>query len=256
MTSLKARTLSALVALTALAAAVLPSQRISADPGDSLSGRTVIPTMIPTLMLPPVPSVAPGYRAPQAAPTGAHIIGVTQQPFVAISLQDAIAMALVKNPNLAVSASNFRVARYNVVKTKGAYDVALHLEPQSNFSVTPPQNFLAAGPGELGHYGPYIPPTTGPGNIIQHQSAFEYGVNGQTENGTTYQADIQQSRTYNNTSFNAFNPSYLAALNLAVTQPLLKNFGMNATKRQLKLAVINADAGVAQTLIDASNTIS
>ncbi|MGB6715027.1 MAG: hypothetical protein WBE30_15495, partial [Candidatus Cybelea sp.] len=148
MISLKARTLSALVALTALAAAVLPSQRISADPGDSLPSRTVIPTMIPTLMLPPVPSVAPGYRAPQAAPTGAHIIGVTQQPFVAISLQDAIAMALVKNPNLAVSASNFRVARYNIVKVKGAYDVALHLEPQSNFSVNPPQNFLAAGPGE------------------------------------------------------------------------------------------------------------
>jgi outer membrane protein TolC len=256
MISLKARTLSALVALTALAAAVLPSQRISADPGASLSGRTVIPTTIPTLMLPPVPSVAPGYRPPQSAPTGAHIIGVTQQPFVAISLQDAIAMALVKNPNLAVSASNFRVARYNIVRVKGAYDIALHLEPQSNFSVNPPQNFLAAGPGELGNYGGGLPPTSGPGNIIQHQSAFEYGVNGQTENGTTFQADIQQSRTYNNTSFNAFNPSYLATLNLAVTQPLLKNFGMNATKRQLKLAVVNADAGVAQTLIDASNTIS
>jgi outer membrane protein TolC len=254
MISFKARTLSALVALTALAAAVLPSQRISADP--SLPNRTVIPTTIPTLMLPPVPSVAPGYRAPQAAPTGAGIIGVTQQPFVAISLQDAIAMALVRNPNLAVSASNFRVARYNVVKTKGAYDVSFHLEPQSNFSVNPPENFLAAGPGGIGSYSPYIPPTTGPGNIIQHQSAFEYGASGQTVNGTTYQADIQQSRTYNNTTFNAFNPSYLATLNLAVTQPLLKNFGMNATKRQLKLAVVNADAGVAQTLIDASNTIS
>ena len=56
-------------------------------------------------------------------------------------------MALVKNPNLAISASNFRIARYNIVQVKGAYDVALHLQPQSNFSVTPPQNFLAAGPG-------------------------------------------------------------------------------------------------------------
>jgi outer membrane protein TolC len=256
MTSPKARTLSAFVAVVAMATAVLPSQRIFADPANGLPSRSVIPTMLPTLMLPPVPSVGPGYRAPQAAPSGANIIGVTQLPFVAISLQDAIAMALVKNPNLAVSASNFRVARYNVVRTKGAYDVALHLEPQSNFSVNPPQNFLAAGPGELGHYPNSIPPTTGPGNIIQHQSAFEYGVSGQTENGTTYQADIQQSRTYNNTLFNAYNPQYLASLNLAVTQPLLKNFGMNATKRQLKLAIVNADSDVAQTLIDASNTIS
>jgi HAE1 family hydrophobic/amphiphilic exporter-1 len=208
-------------------------------------------------MLPPVPSVAPGFRPPQAQPSGAEIIGVTQQPFVGISLQDAIAMALLKNPNLAVSASNFRVARYAIVQAKGAYDVALHLQPQSNFSVNPPQNFLAAGPGEEGTY-PASPPvaTSGPGNIIQHQSATTYGLSGQAENCTTYQASIEQSRTYNNTLFNAYNPQYLASLNLAVTQPLLKNFGMNATKRQLKLAIVSADADVAQTLIDASDTIS
>jgi HAE1 family hydrophobic/amphiphilic exporter-1 len=254
---LKTRALSALVALTALAAALLPMQRISADPDDALPSRVTLPTAIPTLMLPPVPSVAPGFRPPQAQPSGAEIIGVTQQPFVGISLQDAIAMALLKNPNLAVSASNFRVARYAIVQAKGAYDVALHLQPQSNFSVNPPQNFLAAGPGEEGTY-PASPPvaTSGPGNIIQHQSATTYGLNGQAENGTTYQASIEQSRTYNNTLFNAYNPQYLASLNLGVTQPLLKNFGMNATKRQLKLAIVNADTDVAQTLIDASDTIS
>ena len=86
--------------------------------------------------------------------------------------------------------------------------------------------------------------------------AFQYGVSGQTESGGAYQAGIQQSRTYNNTLFDAFNPYYLATLNLAVTQPLLKNLGMNATKRELKLAIVNADSGVAQTLVDASSTIS
>jgi outer membrane protein TolC len=251
----KARAFSGLVALIALATATLPVARSLADPDDALPSRVVLPTAIPTLMLPPLPSVAPGYRAPQTAPSAARIIGVTQQPFVGIALQDAIAMALLKNPNLAISASNFRIARYTVVQSKGAYDVQLHVQPQSNYFVNPPQNFLAAGPGELGYYPP-VPPTTGPGNIVQHQSATGYGLSGQTENGTSYQASIQQSRTYNNTLFNAYNPEYLATLNLAVTQPLLKNFGMNATKRQLKLAIVNADADVAATLIDASNTIS
>ncbi|MFY9886231.1 MAG: TolC family protein, partial [Candidatus Cybelea sp.] len=255
MNAIKARTLSALVALAAVAAAALPVQRISADPGDSLPSHVTLPTAIPSLMLPPVPSVAPGYRAPQAVASGARIVGVTQQPFVGISLQDAIAMALLKNPNLAVSAANVKIAHYAIAQTKGAYDVALHLQPQSNFSVNPPQNFLAAGPGELGFYPP-LSPTTAPGNIIQHQSATTYGLNGQTESGTSYQADIEQSRTYNNTVFNAYNPQYLATLNLSVGQPLLKNFGMNATKRQLKLAIVSADASVAQTLVDASNAIS
>jgi outer membrane protein TolC len=251
----RTRALSALVAITALTTAVWPLQRISAQADDALPNRATIPTSIPTMILPAVPSVAPGYRAPGVATGGAQIVGVTQQPFVGISLQDAIAMSLLNNPKLAVSASNFRIARYNIVQVKGAYDVALHLEPQSNFSVNPPVNFLDAGPGEVGHY-PYVPPTTGPGNIIQHQSSSAYGVSGETENGTSYQAGITQSRTYNNTTFNAYNPYYLASLNFAVTQPLLKNAGMNATKRQLKLAFINADADTAQTLIDASTTIS
>jgi outer membrane protein TolC len=235
---MRTRALSALVAVTALATAVWPLQPISAQ-----------------LNEPPVPSVAPGYRAPNVGPSGAQVIGVTQQPFVGISLQDAIAMSLLNNPKLAVSASNFRIARYTIVQVKGAYDVALHVEPQSSFSVNPPENFLEAGPGQIGYY-PGGVATAGPGNIIQHQSTSGYGVSGQTENGTSYQAGITQSRTYNNTTFNAYNPYYLASLNLAVTQPLLKNFGMNATKRQLKLAFINADADTAQTLIDASNTIS
>jgi outer membrane protein TolC len=255
---MKTRTISAIVAVLALALSVLPFERISAQTDSNLPARATIPTAIPTAVIPMLPSVAPGYRAPQVAPSAAQVIGVTQQPFVGISLQDAIAMALLKNPNLAVSASNFRVARYDIVQAKGAFDVQLHLEPSSSFSVQPPSNFLEAGPGEVGKYGsgPSAIFTQGPGNIIQHQSTFQYGVGGQTESGTTYQAGIQQQRTYNNTIFNAYNPYYLATLNLSVTQPLLKNFGMNAAKRQLKLAFINADATTAQTLVDASNTIS
>jgi outer membrane protein TolC len=251
---LKVRALALVVALAAVSAA-LPLQPLRADPGDPLPNRVVLPTAIPTMVLPVVPSIAPGYRAPQTAPSAA-IIGVTQQPFVAFSLQDAIAMALLKNPDLAVSASNVKIAQYTVAQAKGAYDVSLFLQPQSNYSVNPPQNFLAAGPGEEAKYTPGPIFTSGPGNIVQNQSATEYGLNGQTENGTSYTASIQQSRTYNNTLFNAYNPMYLATLNLGVTQPLLKNFGMNASKRQLKLAVVNADAGAAQTLIDASNAIS
>ncbi len=253
---MKGRASSGIVAIVAVALAMLPSQRTFAELGDGLPSHAVLPTEMPSPQFPVIPSVAPGYRAPEAAPSPAQIVGVTQQPFVGIALQDAIAMALLKNPNLAVSSSNVRIARYNIVALKGAYDVQLQLKPSSNFSVEAPQNFLEAGPGELGRYTPGPVFTTGPGNIIQHESAFQYGVGGQTENGATYQAGIQQSRTYNNTVFNAYNPYYIATLDLALTQPLLKNAGMNADKRHLKLALVNADAAAAQALVDASNTIS
>ena len=246
---MKLRSLPAIVGAMAVVLGTLPVQRTAAQ-------------LAP--QFPAVPSVAPGYRAPQVVPSPAQIVGVTQQPFVGITLQDAIAMALLKNPNLAVSASNVRIARYTIVEVKGAYDVQLQLKPSSSFSVQPPDNAFEAGPGEVGRYTPKPGPTsspgavytTGPGNIIQHESAFQYGLGGQTENGLTYQAGIQQSRTYNNTIFNAYNPYYIATLNVAIAQPLLKNAGMNATKRQLKLAFVNADASAAQALIDASSTIA
>ncbi|HZY98159.1 MAG TPA: hypothetical protein VFE36_01160, partial [Candidatus Baltobacteraceae bacterium] len=71
------------------------------------------PATLPTL--PAVPTVAPGYRRPKAAPSPAHIVGVAQ-PFVGISLQDVIGMALLKNPNLAVSVSNSQIARYKIIQ--------------------------------------------------------------------------------------------------------------------------------------------
>lgn len=172
-------------------------------------------------------------------------------------------MGLLRNPNLAVAAGNVRIARFDVVESKGPFDVQLHLEPSSSFSQTPPLNLLFAGPGNPGSYecttlGGFSYPCTveGPGNILQHVYTFAGGVQGQSVNGTVYGASITRTRTYNNTLINIFNPTYQSALNLSVDQPLLRNLGMNATKRALKLSLINADVSEAQALVDASDTIA
>jgi outer membrane protein TolC len=255
----------AIVAIAAIGLSVVPGQPTSAQVDGALPARALLPTPFPTASLPTAPTVAPGYRAPQAEPSNPGIVGVTQNPFVGISLQDAVGMALLKNPNLAVSASNARIARYRIVQVKGNFDATLHVEPSTNFSVTPPENLFFAGPGVEGFgytcYNQftgqnYSCATTGPGNIIQHQYSFQSSVGGQTVNGLQWSAGITQTRTYNNTIINTFNPYYQATLALSVTQPLLKNAGMNAVKHQLKLAVINADSDEAQTLVDASNTIA
>jgi outer membrane protein TolC len=265
MAALRSRTLPAIVAFTAVALAALPVARTSAQL-DPLPGRAALPTEIPSVSLPAPPTVAPGYRAPQVEPSDPGIVGITQSPFVGLSLENAVGMALLRNPNLALSASNVRIARYRVVQAKSNFDLHLNVEPSSSYYVQPPENLFFAGPGEQGKYlitpapgfsftpAPFY--TTGPGNIIQHQYSFQSGVNGQTVNGMQYSASISQIRTYNNTIINTFNPYYQAILNLSATQPLLKNAGMNAVKRQLKLSVITADSDEAQALLDASNTIA
>jgi outer membrane protein TolC len=274
--TVRTRRLWALVALLALTAAGVPFTQASAQivpvnpVTETLPTHAPMPTAVPSPVLPNAPEIAPGYIAPDVRQDTANIIGVTQQPFVGISLQDAIGMALSRNPNLAISASNARIAAYQVVEARGAFDVKLIVQPQSNYNVQPPLNIFDAGPGPEGRYiNPDYDPTQpisasnpqyiysrGPGNVITHQTSTTYGVGGLSVNGTQFNAGIDQTRTYNNTLFNQFNPYYLASLNLSVTQPLLRNAGMNAGKRQLQLALINADSNSQSALVNASDTIA
>ena len=101
---------------------------------------------------PPVPNVAPGYRAPAAETSAPAIAGVLAQPFVGISLQDAVAMALARNPQLAVSASNVRIARFNVVRRKARLTCSCICSRRRATLCSRPQNLFFAGPGLGGIY--------------------------------------------------------------------------------------------------------
>jgi outer membrane protein len=236
------RTLT-IVALAAAIAATPLAGAAAAKRPRAVPAAATIPTPVPTPVTPPVPTVARGYRALEVRPTSADIVGVTQQPFVGISLDDAIGMALLKNPNLSVAASNTRVAAYRIEEAKGAYDVRFFVTPSIKHDTTAPQNAFFAG-------GPDYQP------IVQNYQNVQAGVEGQTLAGTQFNVNLSQTKVNDNTFINAFNPYYLASINVSVTQPLLKNLGMNDGKRQLELSTIDADASKASTLATVSSTIA
>ncbi len=233
------RGLAALSALVLLFAA--PTSGVLAQPSESLPSRATIPSPPPSPTLPVVPSIAPGYQAPSVRPGVPHVVGVTAQPFVGISLSDAIGMALVKNPDLAVAAGNRRIAFYGIEAAKGAFDVKLQVQPEFDHSLSPPQNPFFAGPS----YGP----------ITQTDQSLTGGVSGILPNGQQYSVNVTQTRTTNNEIVNLLNPYYPTALAFSLTQPLLRNAGMNAAKRDLQLAVINANQTTAQTLATVSTSV-
>ncbi len=235
---MKTRTLTTL-ALSAIIAAT--PFAVSAQ--TALQGTTVIPTPVPTPVTPPVPTVAPGYKAPDNRPTSAEIVGVTQQPFVGISLANAIGMALLKNPDLAVDASNTRVASYQVQQAKGANDVRFFVEPSVKHDTNPALNPFFSGGTD---FEPYV----------QNYQTQQAGVEGQLETGTQYNINVSQTKVNDNTFINSFNPYYYGSFNVSITQPLLKGFLMNDDKRQIQLSVVNADATQASTLASVSTTIA
>jgi len=204
----------------------------------------VIPTPVPTPVTPAVPTVAPGYKAPDVPPTNADIVGVAQQPFVGISLENAIGMALLKNPDLSIAAGDTRIAVFQVQQAKGANDVHFFVEPSIKHDTTAAENAFFSG-------GTDFQP------IVQNYQTVAAGFEGQVSNsGTQYNVNISQTKVNDNTFIDAFNPYYLASLNVSVTQPLLKNLAMNDSKRQIELSFVNADATQASTLASVSTTVS
>ena len=238
------RIVSLIVASAAAMAASMPSGPAAAQGTHSpLSARAAVPTPQPTAVFPRIPSVARGYRAPAAQPSAANIVGVAQEPFVGLTLSDAIGMALLKNPDLSIAASNTRIASYQIQAAKGAFDVHFLLEPSVKHSTSAATNAFFAGGND------FQP-------IVQNVQTVQGGLKGQMPGGQQYSVSLSQSKVNDNTYINAFNPYYPTSLNVSLTQPLLKNAGINPAKRALLLSVVNADVSESQTLADASTTIA
>ena len=237
------RSLSVAGALLAIGITTAPlAAQSTATP--ALPSRATIPTPEPSPVTPQVPAVAPGYSAPQVRPTRAEVVGVTQQPFVGISLSDAIGMALLKNQDLAISAANARIAGYQIQAAKGAYDVRFFVTPSLKHDTNAAQNAFFSG-------GPDFAP------IVQNYQTLQAGVQGQLPSGGQYNVNISQSKVNDNTFINAFNPYYLSSLNVSITQPLLKNVGAgDNVRRQIRLSLINSQQSQAAALAQASTTIS
>jgi HAE1 family hydrophobic/amphiphilic exporter-1 len=207
-----------------------------------LLAAATVPSPAPQPQLPAVPAVAPGYAAPAVSPPPPGVVGVTQQPFVGITLENAIGLALTHNPDLAVAQANRRIATYQIQAAKGAYDVQFSVEPQYQYTTQPPQNQFFSGPN-------FTP-------IVQRNAQVNAGVQGILPGGQQYSVTASGAQTYNNTQINTFNPTYPTLFSVNFSQPLSKSGRENPASHQLQLARINSQASDAQTLVQASATIA
>jgi HAE1 family hydrophobic/amphiphilic exporter-1 len=207
-----------------------------------LAAVAVVPSPAPAPQLPAVPAVAPGYTAPNASPPPPGIVGVTQQPFVGITLANAIGMALAQNPSLSIAQANRRIAQYQIEAARGAYDIQFAVEPSYQYVTQPPQNAFFAGP----NFAP----------IIQKKTTVATGLSGILPGGQQYSVNASANQTYDNTSINTFNPYYPTLFSINFTQPISRGFAVTEQNRQLQLAQINEQTVTAQTLTTVSSTIS
>ncbi len=189
-----------------------------------------------------IPVVARGYRAPVLPSAASEIVGITAQPFVGIRLHDAIAMALRKNPDLAIAGENVKIARYAVVAAKGNFDLRFQIAPSVAHVTEAPTNAFFAGP----NFSP----------IVQNQQKVAGTLSALLPGGQSVSVGLSQSKTIDNTFINAFDPSYATSLNVGLDQPLLRGAGMNPAREQLQLAVAGSRAARAQARAQTAATIA
>lgn len=215
----------------ALAAALVASSALGA-------AAQTPPAPVPT---PAVPNLGPALSAPVTAAPNPDLVGVNQQPFVGLTLQNAIGMALQRNTQLAIAQSNRRIANYQIVAAKGAYDVVFQLVPSYSHTVEPVSSAFNTNPRG--------------GPITQDTAGATAALRGLTQQGGQYSVGIVGTRVSSNSAFNSYNPYYQTALQLAVTQPLGRNRAIDQPRLQLQLARINATLANSSALLQASNTI-
>jgi HAE1 family hydrophobic/amphiphilic exporter-1 len=220
----------------------LPEPAASASPGPiataSPSG-IATPRSTEGLVLPPVPNVEPGFRAKEQALPSGDIAGAPG-PFVGLTIDDAVAMALARNTDLAVSQSNRRIATFQIVAAKGAYDTNFQIQPSYQVQVEAPVSPLNSGPDG--------------GPITQVTAGATGAFSGNTESGGQYRLFASAARIDSNFIYNGYNPYYETSLGFEFTQPLARNRAIDANRRQIELARLNSDLSDDNAALQASNT--
>jgi HAE1 family hydrophobic/amphiphilic exporter-1 len=241
LSSSQARTVKSVPVPPIIAPVTLPEGLGAGDPGPSLIERGTSPEKATYPALPALP--APIVVAPAGSvERSAELVGVLAKPFVAIRLNDAIAMALVRNTDLAISQANRRIANYRIVSDRGAYDIDFALSPSYQHTVTPPSSPLDTGPDG----GPVTQDILGA--TASFSGLFPVG-------GGRYTLTFQGQRITTDYAATGFDPYYPTSATLGIDQPLLRNRDIDATRRQLLTDRIDLDVQSDGALVQAQTTI-
>src|SRR5262245_1463155 len=171
----------------------------------------------------PVVSAVPGQRATMPLPP-ADIDGIH------LTLDQAIGLALANNQDLNVTINAAEATQYELTSTEGIFDPLLQGFANRNHQEQPSSSQLSGAP------------------ISVNQDTYNYGasVTQLAPWGGTFSLGTTGGRLATNSTFFNVNPSFNAGLQLTMTQPLLRNFGLTATKWNIYIAQNQRDSAYQQ----------
>src|SRR5437660_10546454 len=175
------------------------------------------PTPSPQQQTLTVPSVATDYRANPSRPLPAlNRIGVDTAEQKPLALREAITLALQNNKDIEVARDNVKIAEYDLLTVRGAYDPKFSAQSYYEKIKTPAASFLSGASGAVENAD------------FTSTSRLE-GLS--PKGGGNYRVDFSAVRATTNNTFTALNPQYPTALTFSFTQPLMRSFRIDLPRR-------------------------
>jgi outer membrane protein TolC len=176
--------------------------------------------------LPVAPAAA--QNAP-AAPSPAPAPATTPTPVeggeLRLTLDEAVQRALENNADLAVARYNPDLSQQSVYGAEGAFDPVF-------YSTVSKQSSDAEGTSAF----------SGGDVVNTKQTVWNFGTSVPLQpTGGSFTVDFNNFKRDTNNAFTTLNPYYSSNLTVALDQPLLRNFRIDASRNQLRIAKKNRE---------------
>ena len=168
--------------------------------------------------------------------------GATQ---IDLSLDEAIALALEHNLDIAVERLNPQLMDLQIAQVNAAYQPTFATSITSSSRTNPSSSQLDGGQA-----------------VVQDTQIVDTSISQAVPwGGGNFQVSWNNNRSESNNFFSSFNPSYRSTFQTSYTQPLLRGFSIDSTRQQLQVTAIDRElsdvdlrATITNTLADVRST--
>jgi len=143
---------------------------------------------------------------------------------IVLSLKDAIIRTLSNNVSIAIESFNSKVKKETITESLSEFDATLGLELSTGRKT---QQLASA--------------FSSPNRMENDNDNWELSLAQKLVSGADYQFDFTNNRNKTNSKTAGLNPSYSSEFQLSLTQPLLKNFGVDLNKSNIHIANNDVD---------------
>lgn len=153
-----------------------------------------------------------------------------------LTIEEAVTLALDQNVDLQVQRISPQIEDYAVSVARSGWTPNFQTSIQTRNQDTPTESFLS-GTG-----------TT----AVEERVTSAVGVGQLLPWGATYNVSLNSGRVESNNEFSNFNPQLTSTLAFNFTQPLLRNFGIDATRQSVLVSQKNreiVDVELQQTIV-------